>query len=312
MNKRVVCVLMAMLMAMSLILTGCSASANEMETEEKAKNVEITIGSKLFTENIILSKMLVKYLEHNGYQVVDESGLGATGVARAALVSGQIDAYWEYTGTVLIHFMEHDPVYESEESYEIVKEWDEANNGLLWLNYAPVNNTYCLVARKDFMEENNISTISDLGKSIQNGDNVRFVSNPEYFERPDGMPHVEKSYGFELPESNKVLLDLGLFYEALKNNEGDVTTGFTTDGTIDAFGFGVLEDDKAVFPVYNATPVFRKEIIDAYPELPELVNKLSALIDNETAMKLNKSVDVDGKDIDEIAVEFLKENGLIN
>ncbi|CAH2214562.1 ABC transporter substrate-binding protein [Tepidibacter aestuarii] len=303
--------MLVLLITSSLGLVGCSGVKDADPSSEGKKTTPIKISSKEFTENILLGKMLAKYLDYNGYPVVDETGLGATGIIRTALTSGQIDAYWEYTGTVLIHFMEHEPVFESEESYNLVKEWDEKNNNIVWLDYAPLNNTYCIVARKDIMDKNEIKTISDMAKFIREGDHLKFVANPEYFERPDGMKHVQGVYGFELPKEDKLLLDLGLFYDALKNNEADLTVGFTTDGIIDALGFGVLKDDLKAFPVYNATPVFRKEIIDEYPELPELVKKLSQLLDDKTAMELNASVDVEGKNIDEVAENFLKEKGLI-
>jgi len=297
----------ALIMTTMAAMVGCSSG----KAEEGQKATEIKIGSKDFTENILMGKMLIKYLESNGYPVKDETGLGASGLIRTALTSGEVDAYWEYTGTALMGFMKHDPSFDSEESYNIVKKWDEENNGIIWLDYAPVNNTYCIVTTKEVMEKYNIKTISDMANSINDGEKLRFISNPEYFERADGMPQVENVYGFKLPEKDRILLDLGLFYTALKNKEGELTVGFTTDGMIAASGFEILEDDKNAFPVYNATPVFRKEIIDAYPELPELVNKLSALLDNETMMALNAAVDVEGKNVDEVAEGFLVEKGLI-
>lgn len=300
-----------LLVTSTLGMVGCSKENNTAKESGNKKTTTITIGSKTYTESILLGKMLGKYLEYNGYPVKDETGFGATGIVRSALTSGEIDTYWEYTGTVLIHFMEHDPVYEAEESYNLVKEWDEKNNDIIWLDYTEVNNTYCIVTRKDVMEKHGLKTISDMAKFISDGGHIKFVSNPEYFERPDGMDQLQNVYDFKLPKDDKVLLDLGLFFDAVKNKEGDVTVGFTTDGRIDAFDFGVLEDDKQAFPVYNATPVFRKEIIDTYPEIPELVKKLTKLLDNETAVKLNAAVDVEGKNIDEVAENFLKENGLI-
>ncbi|MZQ75074.1 MAG: ABC transporter substrate-binding protein [Peptoclostridium sp.] len=302
-----------LILAIALIVTtmaamvGCSGASGG-QTEKKT---EITISSKDFTENMLLGKMLIKYLEYNGYPVKDETGLGASGLIRTALESGEIDSYWEYTGTALMGFMKHEPSFDAEESYNLVKKWDEENNDIIWLDYAPVNNTYCIVTTKDVMEKYNIKTISDMANCIKKGETLRFISNPEYFERADGMPQVENAYGFELPEKDRILLDLGLFYTALTNKEGELTVGFTTDGMIAASGFEILNDDKNAFPVYNATPVFRKEIIEAYPELPELVNKLSALINNETMMQLNAAVDVEEKNIDEVAENFLIEKGLI-
>ncbi len=294
--------IISIMLVLLLFLAGCT---------KQVEGPEIVVGSKEFTENIILGKMLIKLLEENNYKVVDETGLGATGLIRTALTSGQIDAYWEYTGTTLIHDMGEEASYDPEESYRKVKEWDESNNNIIWLDYSDVNNTYCIVTREDLASELNLDTISDMAEYMNNGNDIKFISNPEYFERPDGMQKVEEVYGFKLPENNRVLLDLGLFLEALLNNQGDVTVAFTTDALLAQEGIKVLEDDKSAFPIYNATPIFRSEIIEAYPELPGLVNQLSELLDNDTMLELNSAVDIEGKNIDTVAETFLKDNNLI-
>ena len=125
------------------------------------------------------------------------------------------------------------------------------------------------------------------------------------------MPKINKAYDFEIPNKDRILLELGLFYSALINKEGDFTVGFTTDGMIKANDLLVLEDDKNIFPIYYAPHVFRKEVIDAHPKLVEDMNNLTEKIDTETMMDLNAKVDVEKKTVEEVAEQFLKDNSLI-
>ena len=160
-----------------------------------------------------------------------------------------------------------------EDVYKQVKEWDENENKLIWLDHSMLNNTYCFVTTKEVAEKTGINTISELAQSYNKGQELKFIANPEYFERADGMPKINKAYDFEIPNKDRILLELGLFYSALINKEGDFTVGFTTDGMIKANDLLVLEDDKNIFPIYYATPVFRKEVIDAHPNLVEDMNR---------------------------------------
>lgn len=298
-------VLVTGLILSTLALVGCS------NKEESAKDKSIVVGSKDFTESTLLGKITIKYLESKGYNVKDETGLSGQGIIRKALTSAEIDTYWEYTSTAYMELMKKDLSNDNpEDIYEQVKKWDQENN-IAWLKHSMLNNTYCFVTTKDVSEKNNIKTISELAKAYNDKKDLKFIANPEYFERADGMPKINEEYDFEIPTKNRVLLELGLFYNALINKEGDFTVGFTTDGMIDANNLIVLEDDKDIFPVYYATPVFRQEVLDVNPELSNDMDALIEKIDTETMMKLNAKVDVDKKTVDQVAEEFLKDNGLI-
>ncbi len=290
----------------AMISVGCGNST------EKSADKEIIVSSKEYTENILLGKITYEYLKNNGYKVKDETGLAGQGLIRNSLTSGEIDTYWEYTGTAYMEFMKKDlNTQKPEEVYDEVKVWDKSENQIEWLNHSQLNNTYCFVTTKEVSDKENIKTISDMAKAYNENKDLKFIANPEYFEREDGMPKVYNSYDFEIPEKNKVLLELGMFYNALMSKEGDFTVGFTTDGMIKANDLFVIEDDKDVFPVYYATPVFRSEIIEAHPEIPELMNKLIEKIDTETMMSLNEQVDVDKKPIDDVVHQFLVDNELL-
>lgn len=288
------------------VTIGCS------KDEKGAKNKPIVVSSKDYTESILLGKITTQYLESKGYKVKDETGISGQGIIRKALISGEIDTYWEFTSTAYMEFMKKELSNDNpEDVYEQVKQWDLKENNIIWLNHSMLNNTYCFVTTKDVSKANGITTISDLAKAYNNGKELKFIANPEYFERADGMPKINKEYDFEISDKNRVLLELGMFYNALINKNGDFTVGFTTDGMIKANDLIVLEDDKGVFPVYYGTPVFRKEVIDAYPDLSNDMIALIEKIDTKTMMDLNAQVDIDKKTVEEVSEKFLKDNGLI-
>ncbi|NLA26662.1 MAG: ABC transporter substrate-binding protein [Firmicutes bacterium] len=299
----------ALFLAMALLLvalTGCGDG--ERGTAEKPT---IVVGSKTFTEALLLGTMTYEYLKDLGYDVEDQVGLGELAIIRPALLSGEVSCYWEYTGTVLINVMEDEPSFDEEACYQAVKEWDEAENGIIWLDYAPLNNTYAIMVRGDIAEEYKLEKTSDFVALIEEGVSFKFVGAQEWVERPDGLQHWENIYDFKYPDKDMTQAELNIGYETLREEQADAGLAFTTDPRVKAYGIVALEDDKSAFPVYNAAPLFRKEIIDAYPDIPEQIKKLSSLLDDETIMELNKAVDVDKKMVEEVAKQFLKDNGLI-
>lgn len=288
-------------------VVGCGDSKSDSENGNKPT---IIVSSKPPTEGLLLGTMTCQYLEHLGYPVENKVGLGSLAVIRPALESGEIDCYWEYTGTVLINIMEEEPSFDEEECYQKVKEYD-AERGIIWLDYSSFNNTYGIMVRKDIADKYNLKTISDLVDAINNGANLKFASSQEWQERIDGMKHWEQVYGFTYPRENVVPIALNMTYEALDSEQAEVGLAFTTDARIMGYGLVLLEDDKKAFPVYNPAPLFRKEIIDAYPDIPEQMKRLIQILDEETIMALNKAVDIDKQSVDVVSRKFLEENGLI-
>ncbi|OLS03256.1 ABC transporter substrate-binding protein [Tissierella creatinophila] len=285
-------------------LVGCG------NTKDKNSKGEITIGSKTFTESLVLGSVMVQYLEDLGYTVNDETGLGETAIIRTALTSGEIDGYFEYTGTGLMQFMEHEPVFDAEEAYNLVSEWDK-DNDITWLPYSSANNTYVMVATPELAEKYKLKNVSDLAKAYNDGNSITLVTAAESYERPDMMPRLMEVYDFNVPNEDRLNLELGLFYEAMKNGKAEVTTGFATDGIIERDGYVPLEDDKNAFAVYSIAPVFRTEVLEKYPDLEAEIAKLTDIITNESVMSLNSKVDIDKMSVEEAAKDFLVENGLI-
>lgn len=270
----------------------------------------IVVGGKAFTEQQIMTAMTVALLKAKGFTPERKAGMGSAAV-RAALENGQIDVYWEYTGTALgVYNKITDKFASAADAYQRIKEVDAAK-GIVWLNMAPANNTYAFAMNKDDAQKRGIATMSDYAKAVNGGAKLTFASNAEFYARPDGLPGWQTAYGFELDRDNVKRMDTGLTYNALRDRQVDSAVVFATDGRIPAFNFVVLADDKNYAPPYNLTPVVRKEVLDRNPKLAAILNSVSPKLSNETMAKLNASVDVDRKTPEEVAESFLKANGLI-
>jgi osmoprotectant transport system substrate-binding protein len=283
------------------------SSTDETKPESKAK---IKIGGKDFTEQLLLSKITAIYLKEKGYNVEEVGSMGSA-VVRSALENKQIDVYWEYTGTALVVYQKQEVETDPDVAYEKVKEIDKENN-LVWLDKAEFNNTYAILMKQEKADELGIKSIYDLAKYVNdNPDKLKFASNAEFYAREDGIKGMEKHYGFEFPSSNVVRMDSGLLYNALKDGQVDVSVGFATDGRITGFNLMVLEDDQFFFPAYNGAPVIRKEVLDENEELANLLNEIANRLDSETMMNLNFSVDVEHKDLAQVARKWLVSQQLI-
>ncbi len=269
----------------------------------------IVVGGKNFTEQQLLTSMTAQYLRGKGYDVDKRAGMGSA-VLRSAQENGQVDVYWEYTGTGLIVYNDVKEKLGRMEGYERVRELD-MEKGLVWLDPSDANNTYALAMRASEAKAMGIETLSDMASAVNEGKKLVLASNAEWYARDDGFRPFAKAYGFKLPRNQIKRMDSGLTYTALKEGEVDMALVFATDGRIPAFDFVLLEDDLNFFPNYAITPVVRQDTLDNNPKLSEHLNTLSALLDNETMSRLNAQIDVEKEDIEKVALSFLKANGLI-
>jgi len=286
------------------------ALAGVVSVAVPAQAQTIVVGGKAFTEQQIMTAMTVTALKAKGFSPERKAGMGSAAV-RSALENGQIDVYWEYTGTGLTVFNKiNDKFASAEDAYKKIKEVDGAK-GIVWLNMSSVNNTYAFAMNRDEAQKRGIVTMSDYAKAVKSDPKFTFASNAEFYARPDGLPGWQTAYGFELERDNVKRMDTGLTYTALKDRQVDSAVVFATDGRIPAFNFVVLKDDKHYAPPYNLTPVVRKEVLDKNPKIADTLNAISAKLNDETMAKLNASVDVDKKTPEEVAEGFLKSNGLI-
>ncbi len=237
--------------------------------------------------------------------VVREPNLGGTQVCFGALETGEIDLYIEYTGTAYAETLKHTPISDVEEVYDTVKEEFAEKYDITVLDSLQFNNTYTLAVTPEFAKENDLHTISDLRKI--NGDFV-IETTLEFMNREDGLPGLAEAYDLE-PARDPKGLNGSLRYTALENGECDVIDAFLTDGLLKKFNLTVLEDDKGYFPPYYAIPVVRSEVLEAHPELEDVFEKLYPLLTNDTMQELNYEVDELQKTEEEVASEFLEENG---
>ncbi|WP_288988347.1 glycine betaine ABC transporter substrate-binding protein [uncultured Cobetia sp.] len=290
---------------LTTLLTGAALAAS-LST---AQADEIVVGGKNFTEQQILASMTGQYLEGLGYDVEERSGMGSA-VLRQAQENGQIDLYWEYTGTSLINYNDVSERLSPEDTYARVKELD-GEKGLVWLEPSAANNTYALAMREADALERGIASLSDLAQAVNDDKGLSFALNAEFYARDDGWRPLQKAYDFRVGRADVKRMDSGLVYQALRDGQVDVGLVFATDGRIPAFDFTVLEDDKGYFPAYALTPVVRDESLKANPELESQMNALSAELNDDTMASLNAQVDVEKKTIEQVAEDFLKEHGLM-
>jgi len=302
MNLTRTLLILVLVVAFAFTAAGCSS---------KSKDV-IKVGSKEFSEQLILGQITLLALEDAGYKVEDKTNIAGSDKVRSALEKGNIDLYWEYTGTAwLMHLQNDEPITDSDECYEKVKAADAEKN-LVWLDYAPFNNTYTIMMRRSESDELGIKSLSELAAYInKNSGKLLFAVDHEFTARPDGLPALEEAYGFKFGEDSLKIMELGIVYKTLKDEAVDLGMGFATDGRIAAFDLVNLEDDKHFFPVYNPSAVVKKEVLDNNPEMAELLGKIAKKLDTETMTELNYQVDIEEKDPKEVAEEWLKSEGFL-
>lgn len=268
----------------------------------------VSVGSKDFTEQLILGEMYALMLEEAGLPVERKLNLGGTPVAQAALESGDIDLYPEYTGTGLLTVLKLPANSDAEAVYQTVADEYKEQFNLVWLDPAPMNNTQALAMTEEKAQSLGIRTLSDLAAKAST---VTMIGPPEFEVREDGLPGLKQAYGgFDLAAYKAV--DAGLRYRGLIAGEADVAVAFGTDGEISAYNLVVLEDDKNLFPPYQVAPVVRQEALEAHPEIADALNQLSPLLNDGVMRDLNFEVSGNQREPAEVAREFLVNSGLID
>lgn len=298
----------------AVLAVGCGGGG-ESASGADLSDATFTVGSKDFTEQLVLGQITLQALEAAGANVQDQIGLAGTDATRQALINGDIDMYWEYTGTVWInHLGNTEPIPDPEEQYNEAKAQDEEENGITMLDRAPFDNTYALAVRSEAVEDLGVENLSDIGTLIEERpEEATICVESEFNSRDDGLPGMEEHYGYEFPDENVKLFDTGVVYnETDRGEECNFGEVFTTDGRIAALDLTVLEDDQGFFPVYNPALNLRQETFDQYgEELGEIFNPIAAALDNETMQDLNARVDVDGELPEDVAEDWLNENGFV-
>ena len=302
--------------ALALLLAGCGDDGGGGTTPSgdggdapALDGAELTVGSKEFTESNILAWITIAALENAGADAGgDVASLSGSATVREALESGEVDMYWDYTGTGWVNILGNTTEDVPEDLYAAVAEADAAND-IAWLEPAPMNDTYRIAINSDFASENSLATMSDAATFIQeNPDEGVLCAASEFINREDGLPGLETAYGFKFSEVVEV--DLSLVFTQVGDTcqFGEV---FSTDGRIPANDLTVLEDDEGFFVEYNASLTLRQETLDEFPAIEEIMAPISEALTDEEITALNALVDVDGETEEDVARQWMEDNGFV-
>ena len=299
-------------MGLSLAAAGCGGDSAPDSAGDggdgggELAGATLTVGSKEFTESILLGKITALALEDAGAEVEDQTGISGSATVRAALESKDIDIYWDYTGTGWVNILGNSPTDLPEDLYEAVSKAD-AENGIAWLEPAPFENAYAIAVTSDFAEENDVTTISDAVEYIEkNPDDGVICAASEFINRDDGLPGLEKAYGTKLTSVNE--LDFNLIFTQIGDSctFGEVTT---TEGRVLSQDLQILEDDKDFFLEYRGVVTLRQETLDEYPAIAEVMAPISEALTDEVITELNSKVDVEGQQPQDVAEEWMESEG---
>nr|WP_158880121.1 glycine betaine ABC transporter substrate-binding protein [Amycolatopsis anabasis] len=304
-----------------LAATGCGLDVNaalpfkvlpgSIQPVPELRGLSVTVGSKDFTEQILLGYLAEMALSAAGAEVTDLTDIKGSNSARQALLGGQIDISWEYTGTGWISYQGNtDPIPDERAQFEAVKKADEQQNGITWLDFSPLNNTYAFATTEAYARQHNLNTTTDMTNFLkEHPDQAVFCVETEFASRADGFPGVQKTYGF--PATNIKSFGTGTIYSSIANGACQFREIFTTDGRIAGLNLKVLADDKKFFPQYNASVTMRTEFLRAHPRLRQVLEPVAKAIDNRQMIELGKQVDIDGRDPGDVARDWMVSKGFI-
>ncbi|MFE2423614.1 glycine betaine ABC transporter substrate-binding protein [Streptomyces hokutonensis] len=279
---------------------------------EPLKGAHLTVTSKEFTEQLILGAMMGIAFEAAGADVLDRTGIQGSIGAREAVKSGDADGMYEYTGTAWITYLGNSkPITDPLKQWQAVRDAD-LENGLTWLPPSALNNTYALAMNQANFEKYGTKTLSDVAALAKKDPGaVTVCVESEFANRADGLPGMQKAYGMELPAKNITQMDTGIIYTQVK--KGSCTYGevFTTDGRIKSMNLAVMADDKKFFPNYNAAPEINTKALKKWPAIAEVLAPVTEKLNNTVAQALNARVDVDGEDPHQVALDWMKAQGLV-
>ncbi len=299
--------------ALSLLAAGCGGSSGGgSASSDRLDGVSVTVGSKDFTENILLGKMFVKALENEGAKVDDKTNLGGTSVNRKALTSGDIDVYPEYNGTGwTVHLGHEDPSQDPQELYDKTAKEDLQKNNIAWIGRSPFNDTYGFAANGDLAKQEGGFDFQKMADYLKSHPDATVCMESEFPDRPDGLILWENATGYQLPRSQTQILDTGLIYTETSKGSCDFGEVFTTDGRIQALNLDLVKD-PGVMILYNVSYTMNNDVYQKHSDVyDELASKILEPLDNEKMAELDAKVDVDGTPADRVAEDYLKEIGIL-
>lgn len=307
--KRKMTTVFIVITALTALLTSCGLSPATTTSRSSGTGNTIIVGSKSFTENILVGDMMYDLLSANlkGVTIENKSNLGGTMVPWNAIQSGQIDMYTEYTGTGLVDILKQPVEQNPDQVYNAVKQQYPTKFHIDWMQPLGFNDTYAIAIPRALADKYNLKTISDL-RAIAS--QLVFGAEPEYYTRPDGYPGLIKTYGLHFKSTKSI--NVGLKYEAAGSNQVQAIDVFSTDGQLIQYNMVVLQDDQNFFPPYYAAPIVREDALHKYPQVASILNKLTGKLNNAAMQQLNYEVDVQHKSATDVAKQFLVSTGLLS
>jgi osmoprotectant transport system substrate-binding protein len=273
----------------------------------KPPQTKITVGSKFFTEQVVLAELLAQHIEaKTGIPVIRKTNLGGTLLVHKALLAGELDLYVEYTGTALTAVLNETPQGDSGAVYNRVRQLYSERFHLEVTEPLGFENTFAMVIRGDDAQKLHLQKISDIALLAPKW---RAGVGYEFLERPDGFRGWSARYNLHFAESPKVM-DLGLIYRALVDHQVDIVAGNSTDGLIDSLGLMALADDRHYFPPYDAVPIVRQSTLARFPQLRAALADLAGKLSAADIRRLNYAVDAQHQDAPAVVRAFRQSRGL--
>jgi len=279
---------------------------------------KIVVASKIDTEGALLGNLAIALLQDHGYGIENRIEIGTTKIVRQALVSGQVDIYPEYTGNGAYFFhMETDPVWtDAKGGYETVRKLDAERNDLVWLTPAPVNNSWAIAVSSAFSTANHLTSLEDFARYANSGGRIKLAASAEFVESVSGLPAFQRTYGFDLKQSQLLVLaggDTSATIRAAAEGISGVNAAMTysTDGAIAILKMVVLDDPKGAQTLYAPCLVIRGAVLRAHPDLEAILDPPFAALTIDTLRQLSARISVDGEEPAVVAQSYLKEGGFL-
>jgi len=300
--------------ALLAVTAACGGGAGGGAGGGDSGGPKVSVGSKKFTEQILLGEMYAQAFEDEGYDVTRKLNLGSEQVMDKSLQDGTIDMYPEYTGTAYVAILKKPPESypkTAKETYEQVAEFykNRKDTPMQMLPPAPFENNYGIVMLTKEANKLGIDTLEDLAAK---SDQLVFSSYSEFQNRSDGYPNMKENYPKLDFKEIKIVNDLGIRFKALAEGEADVGIGYTTDGQLASPKLKVIEDTKTIWPIYEPAPVVTQEFLDKNGDAKKILNEVSASLNADKMRALNGAVDLEQEDYEDVARQHLEDEGIIN
>lgn len=300
------------------VLAGCALTDDPDTTSDVAagsvdptalEDVTLNVGSEQFDEQLLLGQLTIQMLAAAGAEVVDDTDIQGGTATRQALLRGDIDIYYDYTGTGWTTYLGHpSSIRDPTELYEAVRTEDRRKNGLIWGEPAPFDNTYAMAVTREFAERAEVATLSDMADHLGAHPNARVCVEAEFASRPDGLPGMAQAYGMVIPDPAVSTVD-GV-YEQLDSGRCAFGEVFTTDGRVGPLGLVPLADDRDFFPPHNGAPIVRAGD-PAGRAILDVLAPLNRTLTTAVMTELNAQVSVDGRRPERVARGYLRVEGFI-